>query len=264
MVTTYPSAGKKKALKVCQVFAQGAGGRCAEPGCDSLYQGAAAFYGMTEHTLPLLDRCRRDGRDWYYIDNAYYWGRGVYHRVTRNRLMHDGLGVRIDPAFPRLRTFGVDVRERRYGDAVVITTQSELFYAFRLKVSRQEWVDRITRVLRQYTDRPIQVCHKPAPALMAKHEPHAREFEPMLANAWCMVTHSSSSALKALAEGVPVIWLGEGPDYGMCRQMADTDLSAVEDVELREDREYFFEGLLSQQWTFAEMASGQCWAELHA
>lgn len=265
MVTTYPSPGKKKGLKICQVFAAGAGGRCAEPGCDSLYQGAAAFYGMTEHTLPLIGRAKREGRDWYFIDNAYYWGRGRYYRVTRNRLMHDGLHLAIDADRPRSRALGVEIKDwRSDGDRIVITTQSELFYSFRLGLSRDEWVAGVVRELREHTDRPVDVCHKPPAAQMVKTDPHAREFEPLLEGAWCLVTHSSSSALKALAEGVPVIWLGHGPDYSMCASMSSTSLAAVENLWMPVERDVFIEALLSQQWTMDEMVSGQCWAELHA
>ena len=282
MVTTYPSKGKKKAAKICQVFADGAGGRCADPGCDSLYQGPAFFYGMTEHTLPLIDRCRREGRDWLYADNAYYWGRGRYYRVTRNRLMHDGAhGVCDLERGQRLaRDLGVEVKPWRTGGChIVITTQSELFYSFRLGMSRDEWLADVTARIADHSDRPIEVCHKPRPADMAPTDPHSRAFETMLADAWLLVTHSSSTALKALAEGVPVLWLGDPPDYGMCAHMGlrefahieqigqpcesvDDAAAGMEAIGQPYDRELFFAALLSQQWTLEEMQNGRAWADL--
>lgn len=90
MVTCYPSPDKRKGLKLVRAFAQGCGGRVAPVGQASLEDGGAFFYGMTEHSLSLIARCRSEGRDWYYADNAYYFGRGTHFRVTRNALMYDG------------------------------------------------------------------------------------------------------------------------------------------------------------------------------
>ena len=263
-ITCYPSPNKKKGLAICEAFAKGAGGTCAEPGTDILADGAAVFYGMTEHTLPLITQCRHERRDWYYIDNAYYYGRGTYYRITKDRLMHDGIGVEVDPDFPLINWFGVDIRPWREPNAgpIVVTTQSELFYRFRMRMTRDQWIKDVIRDIRIYTDRPIEVCNKPDPKDMAKTDPHSREFEPMMRNAWALVTHSSSTAVKALADGVPVFWLGLGDDYATARHMSRHTVAAIEKPLYAEARAWFIEALLSQQWTIDEMRGGQAWFDL--
>ena len=70
-VTCYPSPGKREGLKLCHAFAEGCGGDLALPPAR-LREGAAAFYGMTDYLLPLWREARARGRDWYYMDNAYF------------------------------------------------------------------------------------------------------------------------------------------------------------------------------------------------
>ena len=92
-VTCYPGVGKKKGLSICEAFAAGCGGRVVEPGsCKELLPGPAFFYGWTDDTIKLLTQAQRERRDWYYADNAYYFGRGKFFRVAKNALMHDGSG----------------------------------------------------------------------------------------------------------------------------------------------------------------------------
>jgi hypothetical protein len=256
-VVCYPSPGKRKALKLCTAFAAGCGGRVAEVGAGRLAPGAAFFYGMTARTLALLDRCRREGRDWYYADNAYYVGRGSHFRVTRNALQHDGTGT----ASPeRWRAFGIEIRPwRRGGRHILVTTQSELFYRLHLGLSRADWLAHTLARLECATERPIRVCHKPGHGTPGNAAAGAG-FEAALAGAHALVTHSSSTAVKALLEGVPVFCTGPCA----ASPMGLDDLSRIEAPATPEDREPWLWTLAANQWTRQEMADGTCWRALRA
>lgn len=254
-MTCYPSAGKRKALKVCRAFAEGSGGRLARVGQQFLAGGAAFFYGWTEHTARLIARCEAEGRTWYYADNAYYFGRGSYYRVTRNALMHDGSG---DAPWDRAERLGIDLKPwRRDGAHIVLATQSELFYRLRFGVSRIAWAQRAGEALQSHTRRPVLVCHKP-PIPWPEQWPHAN-FEEALAGAWAVASHSSSVMVKAIAEGVPVVSLGPS----MASPMA-TDLSELETPRRPDDRarRQWLANLAANQWTREELADGTCWRDL--
>ncbi len=267
MLTCYPSPGKRKALKLCAAFAEGSGGRVAGLGESRLLPGAAFFYGMTGHTLPLIERCRRDGRDWYYADNAYYFGRGRYFRVTRNAYQHDGGGAAGPACFARFglkpapwRTGGrTGGRKggRNGGRHILVTTQSELFYRLVLGTTRAAWLADVVTQLRAATDRPIEVCHKPAPATSG-NAAAGPGFEKHLAHAHALVTHSSSTAAKALLDGVPVFCLGAC----MASSMGHADLALIEDPYYPDDREPWLWNLAANQWTREEMTDGTCWRQL--
>jgi len=255
-VTCYPSPGKRKALKVCRAFAEGCGGTVAPTGQAELAPGPAFFHGWTEHSARLIARCRREGRAWFYGDNAYYMGRGRYFRVTRNALMHDGLGIG-DEA--RLASLGVALAPwRRTGRHIVVATQSETFYRMHLGMGRDDWAERTRREIACHTQRPILVCHKPAPPWPGQL-PHLN-FEEVLSGAWAVVTYSSSVAVKALIEGVPVFALGPS----MAAPMASNDLARIEAPPRPRGRWSWLAVLAANQWTREEMRRGRCWADLRA
>lgn len=255
-VTCYPSPGKKKGLRICQEFAAGCGGKVAEPGQDYLQPGAAFFYGWTDHSLPLIRQCQAEGRAWFYADNAYYFGRGRYFRVTKNALMHDGAG---DSGPERFAAFGVAIKPWRGGGRhIVIATQSELFYRQRHGISRDDWTAGVIEELRLHTARPIVVCDKPDPKEMRPDQPHAPGFEAHLDGAWAMVTHSSSCAVKAILDGVPVFCEPEC----MAARVGLTDISRIEAPALPDDREQWAWNLAAAQWTYEEMRNGTAWRML--
>ena len=256
MLTCYPSPGKRKALRICADFAEGANGRVAGLGESRLSPGAAFFYGMTGHTLPLIERCRRGGRAWYYADNAYYIGRGGYFRVTRNAYQHDGSGVAGPERFAR---FGLTPAPwRKGGRHILVTTQSELFYRLALGTTRKAWLAQVWSQLRAATDRPIVVCHKPLPRVSGNAAAGAG-FEAHLANAHALVTHSSSTAVKALLDGVPVFCLGAC----MASVLGRADLARIEAPSYPDGREPWLWNLAANQWTREEMTDGTCWKQLH-
>ncbi|NIR61826.1 MAG: hypothetical protein GWO02_21250, partial [Gammaproteobacteria bacterium] len=169
---------------------------------------------------------------------------------------HDGRG-RAEPA--RFNRFGLEIKPwRRDGRHVLVTTQSELFYRYRLGLSRDAWVaDTIAR-LRSASERPIRVCHKPI-ASRGADAAAGPGFEAALAGAHALVTHSSSTAVKALLEGVPVFCTGACA----ASRMGLEDLARIESPHYPEDRAPWLWTLAANQWTLAEMADGTCWRELH-
>jgi hypothetical protein len=256
MVTCYPSPGKKKALKMCEFFAAGARGKVAKPGQDHLEPGPAFFYGWTDHTLPLMKQCQSEGRDYFYADNAYYFGRGKYFRITKNKLMHDGSG---NAGPERFRQFSIALKPwRSEGRHIVIASQSETFYQQRMGISRDEWTARVVEKLKQHTERPIIVCHKPDAKDMRPDQAHAPGFESHLQGAWAMVTHSSSAAVKAVIDGIPVFC---DPEC-MCALVGETDLSKIETPRTPEGREQWLWNLAANQWAWEEIRNGTAWRAL--
>ena len=253
-VVCYPSPGKRKGLKICRAFAEGCGGRVAAAGQARLEGDAAFFYGWTEHTAQLIETCRREGRDWYYADNAYYFGRGQYFRVTHGALMHEGGG---DAGAARFDRFGLTVKPwRRDGRHIVVATQSELFYKIHLGVCRDDWVLKIAADVRRHSDRPLVVCHKP-PLPWPGGFPHIN-FEKALPGAWAVVSHSSSVMVKALIEGVPVFSLGRS----MASAMGYREISRIETPRRPDGRTRWLCNLAANQWTRDEMRDGTCWRDL--
>lgn len=255
-VTCYPSPSKKKGLRICTAFAKGCGGRVMPEGHPRLEPGPAFFYGWTEYTWPLMRQCVEDGRVWFYADNAYYYGKGKYFRVTRSALMHDGSGPLNEAV---LRKYGIRFKPwSASGRHIVIATQSRGFYELRMGVTREAWTADVIARLKAHTDREIVVCDKPD-KWKECNNPHVN-FEEVLPGAWAVVSHSSSCMVKAVANGVPVF--STGPS--MASSVGLDDLPMIETPHRPEDdqRRRWLSQLLANQWTYGEMEDGTCWAGL--
>jgi hypothetical protein len=171
--------------------------------------------------------------------------------------MHNGTGPNRDKSV--LRKYGINIEPwRTTGDHILVATQSEAFYQHRMGISRSVWVTGLCATLGKYTDREIVVCHKPAVKDLAPDQAHNPSFEPLLKGSWAMVTHSSSAAVRAVCEGVPVFSDLEA----MAAPLGNVDLSGVESPVLAGNREQWLANLLSNQWTYNEMRRGVCWRSL--
>jgi hypothetical protein len=221
-----------------------------------LHPGPAFFYGWTDHSAKLIRQCQAEGRTWFYCDNAYYFGRGTFFRVTKSAFMHDGTG---NAGMTRLAPFKVICKPWNLGGhKIVITTQSEVHYSARLATTRTAWTEGVIDELMKHTDRPIIVCHKPDPKASGNAYA-APGFEAEIADAWAVVAHCSSAMVKALIEGVPVFSLA--PSMASC--MGRPDLAKIEDPVYPENRMQWLANLAANQWTRDEMRSGKCWSDLN-
>ena len=254
---SYPSPGKRKGLKICTDFTVGARGTIIPVGSTKSIRrdGEAFFYGMDSYTKPLIEQAERGRVDWYYADNAYYFGRGAYFRVTRNALMYDGTHGLHNRDSYRFDDLGINIESfRTRGKYILLTTQSEFFYTFRMKTDREKWIKQTIAKIRQFTDREIIVCRKPQPRMMARNQPHDADFEGYVGRAWCLVTHSSSTGVGALIKGVPVVSLAPS----MCTPV-ETKLEDINSPHYPEDRYEWLCTLANNQWTREEMRNGTCW-----
>lgn len=256
-VTCYPVPGKAKSRRLLEAFAHGAGGGVVLRETPSvLADGAAAFYGVTEPIGHLWAQARRDQRERYYLDNAYFdCVRGRHFRVTRNALQAFEL---LPPAHDRFARLYTKVRPwRRNGRHIVVCPQSDSF--MRLLCSWQggamAWQEQVTRELNAHTDRPILVRHWTRDKAAA-----AANLASDLKDAWALVTHSSAAANEALLAGVPVFLTG----LGAATPMASGALANIERPLYPDNRAEWAAGLAGAQWSEQELKDGTAWRSLNA
>jgi len=141
----------------------------------------------------------------------------------------------------------------------------------------QNWtIDTVTK-LRMYTDRPIIIRGVPGdanakqyldpknPQCRIKHLPNiifgefGRSLEQDLVGCWAVVNHNSSPTVGAAIEGYPVFV--SDPDRSQCRDIANTDLSKIENPDLP-DRQSWVERISMSHWNFDELQSGEAWKHM--
>jgi hypothetical protein len=250
----YLSPGKRKAEKIAKLFEEGFEVKVVTAD-GFLYPGPAAFYGTTAYTLPLIRQAIAMKKEWYYVDNAYYFGRKVYYRVTKNRYMHSGEG---DFPSDRLQRFDLVIESwrRNPNGYILLTTQSDLFHEFQGQGNQKTWAEKTSRELRKFTDREIRVCYKPS--RLPVGYPHDPTFEDQISGAFALVTDSSSTAVGALINGVPAFAVGSctmvPPNIGRSK------IDYIEDP-VYPNRTWLVQWLANlayNQWTYEEIREGKC------
>lgn len=140
----------------------------------------------------------------------------------------------------------------------------------------QDWVIKTIAEIRKYSTRPIVVRLHPgdketkrifkagAPLCRVKFDysvvlSHHENLLDDLKNCWAVVNHNSSPVVGAAIEGYPIFVTD--PNNSQCRDIANTDLSQIEDPHLP-DRKQWAERISMFHWKFDELRSGECWSHM--
>lgn len=258
-VVGYPTPGKAKARDILNAFCGGARGQVVDTLPKTLLPGAAAFYGVTPATKALWEQAKAEGRDWYYIDNAYFheW-RGTYFRVARNRLQHTGIGTSNGKRFAAL---DLEILPwRKPGKHVVIAPQSDEF----MHVCA-EWKTPLPGHSR-WIDWALAVMYGSGRELRALEWNRDKtkwysELPANLVDCWALVTYSSASAISAVLAGVPAFCTASDC---IAAPVVRASLEEIEKPFRPEGREAWAGVVADNQWTLDEMRAGLTWRMLHA
>src|SRR3990167_3230049 len=239
--------GFRHSRTIMAAFSEGCKGQVVPP--TKLFDGPAALYGILRGTGEIIRHCEWVGRDYYYIDHGYlkpghYDG---YYRVTKNARQADIPDPRefVYPA-DRLKKVGVDVRPwKRTGRNVLVIPVTGAVGEF-YGINPDQWLRVVTDEITSHTARPIEVKHKGIGAI-----------DEAMKDTWCVVTHSSNSAVDALINGVPVITLGESACETMSWEFKDIE------HPWWPERELWLQALAYSQFTLSEMRNGTAWKILN-
>ena len=149
----------------------------------------------------------------------------------------------------RFKRLNITVRDwRTNGDHILVCPSSpdlESHYG------DHNWLAGTLEILKQHTDRPIRVRHKPRANGTSGPRAATIPFEEDCKNAWAVVTHSSIAGVEAAVLGIPVFCRFSSP----CNPIAKQSLSYIEDPAMP-DRSGWLNSLAYYQYTEAEIAAG--------
>lgn len=239
----------RKTTLVMRAFALGCSGVVVPSGVPAVGATDHVIMGSWRDAQRLIPRLQKRGQPFWHVDNGWIArtpeGRRCY-RVTRNGIAPQFLPGR---SMERAVSLGVKIEPwRTDGRHVLVCLPGELF-GRPFGISSAEWSAGIIARIKAVTDRPIVVRAK------IKHGP---PLSGDLAGAWCLVTHSSSTAAAAALAGVSVFC---EPTCGAA-QVGCEDLAMIE-TPLRPDREEWIASLVWQQFTLNEMSSGMAWRTIN-
>lgn len=162
---------------------------------------------------------------------------------------HNGSGFTPWGGVARWERMGIELRPwRESGRHVVVCCQRGI--GSRQMASPVDWERDVVAQLHKLTNRPIIVRRHPGKP--AFHPSVAAEMRDALIDAHACVTWSSANGVRALIEGVPVIYTAP---HWICSSAASRDLAQIENPPMP-DRLPAMQRLAWAQWSVDEIADG--------
>ena len=239
---------------VVDAFAEGCGGKTFDMEFENknFFPEKVATYGI----LRRCDKIIKEAKEYWYMDRGYFSPKN-YIRITRNNIIHDGLG---DFKWDRFNKFNLKLSPWNLtGGNIVIVPPSG---AFSYLLDHENWTKLTIEKVIKYTDRDIIISRKPGAKI--SNEEHSlltstkqvkelnAPLKEALKDAWVLITDISNTMVDAAINGIPIICTNNNRRIG-----------SIEEIESPIKDRNFLKNLAYNQWTFEEMRSGKAWQELN-
>lgn len=165
---------------------------------------------------------------------------------------------------------GINLKDwKTYGENILICTQRNGGWSMK-GFNVVDWLNQTVSEIRKYTDRPIVIRPHPgdrnAIHYLNKTDNRwtiswAEKITDDFNRAHCVITYNSSPGVAAAIEGIPVFVTDPQPQYSQAFEVANTDLSLIEQPKTFE-RQSWVEKISMSHWNFNELQSGEAWEHI--
>lgn len=240
---------------------------------DYKYRGGVGmFWGLVGKNSEMIKRYESEFIPYIFSDMPYFgrWNglkeavdpdAEFYWRMCVNNLHTSFDKVRANELpYDRFGKHGINIKEQKTrGYEIIICPSSESVTRHLCNCSVAEWIEYVTGALREHTDRPIRVRHKPRRNGTSGPDAALVPFAKDIENAWAVITCVSMAGAEALCNGVPIM---ETEHLGGFTNFRFTP-SNIEKLEWNGDStQRLMNWLAYQQFTPKEMYSGKARAIL--
>jgi hypothetical protein len=221
------------------------------------------MYGILAGSGEIYKRCEQEKKDFYFMDHGYFTNahdKPHWLRITKNAHCQTKLTNtnpdRYEKYFKReLKPWQKD------GKKILVLPPTNAVAGF---FNATGWLDETVKVLKENTDRPIEVREKPYnPTVATDHvgatvkvdEPTNHQPSISWNEYFACVTYNSNTMIESFTNGVPVFC---DPHVCGATPIAETDFTKIEKPRY-EDRIALFSNLAYNNWTMEEMSNGTAW-----
>lgn len=215
----------------------------------------AMFWGFVNNNINLINQLENQKLEYWYTD-APYFGRfdnknlkehNHYWRICKNKI-HAGL-IKNCPS-DRFETFNLQIKfkSKNQGEHILICPSSVGMHTY---LNKTNWLAVTIANIKQHTDRPIKIRHKPRANGTSGPAVASTLLEHDLENAWACVTSCSISAVAAALEGVPVF----SDPKSFAWPMSSLSINEIENPFLADPTKWLY-SLAYQQFSPREYADG--------
>jgi len=220
----------------------------------------------------IIKTAKKNKRDFMYIDHAYFnAGHAIErpsYRIVRNELQLTTIN-QYSTFSDRFDKLNIKIKPwRKSGEYILICPPSPATTTF--YELNYDWLAKTTEIIKQVSDRPIYIRHKPGAMLIDNSKGYAVPAGTMkivedtisldehLSKAYAVVTFNSSVAIKAICQGVPVVV----DKISAAAPISRTSLLDIEDL-LYPDREEWLCSLSYGQFYLDEITNRKAWEILN-
>jgi hypothetical protein len=224
------------------------------------------MYGILAGSGEVYKWCEKEHRDFYFMDHGYFTNAHVtphWLRITKNKHCQNILQQR--PIDRYEKNFKEDIKPWNKGKKILVLPPTNAIANF---FNATEWLDKTIKVLKENTDREIDIREKPYNPIVGKdHVGATVKIETKTIHKgkinWndyhATVTYNSNTMVASLTNGVPVFC---DPNNSAAAPISETDFSKIETPKYG-DRIALFSSLAYNIWTLKEMADGTAWRMLN-
>ena len=209
------------------------------------------FWGLVRNNFNLIKEYQSKGKQFYFTDMPY-WNRYTGNRYECSwRIIPNALHCNWYKDFPndRFKKLNVTVRDyRKAGSHILVCPSSPTIERF---YNNTNWLNDTLNKLKQHTDRPIKVRHKPRANGTSGPAAAKISFEDDVKNAWAVVSLVSIAGVEAACLGIPVFCHEASP----CSVLGNLDVSKIEEPYLA-CRDQWLNTLSYYQYTELELKQG--------
>ena len=223
------------------------------------------MYGILAGSGEVYKWCEKENRNFYFMDHGYFTNAHNHPhwlRITKNKHCQNILQER--PTDRYEKHFKQDIKPWNKDKKILVLPPTNAIANF---FDATDWLDNTIKILKQNTDREIDVREKPYnPTIEIDHvgatvkvdRPTEHKGNINWKDYHAMVTYNSNTLVASLANGVPVFC------DPMCAAapISETDFSKIETPKYG-DRIALFSSLAYNNWTLQEMANGTAWRMLN-
>ena len=184
------------------------------------YDCDVVFSGFLRGTKKIYDLCKEYKRDFYYIDNPYFFHPRYFKslnlnlcRVIKNNFNLNKIVDTDDTKYKKLlhKTNHNDILIpkdwRKKGSHILVLPPSEPYHNF-LDLDHKKLFEDTLNTLKKHTDREIRIRYK-----KVGEKVNSKPFSEDLKDCWAVVSFNTSAAVQAVMSGIPSFCTENSPAF---------------------------------------------------
>ena len=225
------------------------------------------MYGILAGSGEVYKWCEKENKDFYFMDHGYFTNAHDYPhwlRITKNKHCQNKLTHKKSDRYEKY--FKEEIKPwQKSGRKILVLPPTNAISDF---FGVENWLDQTLKILKNNTDRIIDVREKPYnPTITTDHvgatvkvdKPTKQQGTINWQEYFACVTYNSNTTLASLHNGVPVFC-----DSANCAAapISETNFANIETPKY-EDRMTLFSSLAYNNFNLTEMQDGTAWEILN-